>query len=123
MIILKRLLMFTAVVAVVLGGAGTALAAPKAGTVGADNAALREAITGFYQSELNGNPAYRDVDNFGEAIASGYFGNTANVSDHGNGVTPSLAPGPWVCVYVAGSCVDKTMGTTWGELVSDFRAN
>lgn len=119
---LRRLTTIVATIALAVGvSAGAASAAPPTGTMGDQNAQLRALIIQVYQAELNNMPQYRDVNNFGQALSAGFFGNTANSSDNGNGVTPSLAPGIWVCVYEAGSCVDTEKGTSYGELVSDYR--
>ena len=49
----------------------------------------------------------------GECIAGVFYGNTSNPSGNGNGVLPSLAPGPWKCVYTAG-CTGAEMGSSIG---------
>jgi len=49
----------------------------------------------------------------GECISGFYYGNTSNPRPSGNGVLPSLAPGPWKCVYTAG-CTGAEMGNPVG---------
>lgn len=58
------------------------------------------------------------TDNLGQAVAAGWMGNTSNPRPSGHGVLPSLAPGIWVCVYDNGICVDKELGSPFGEFVS-----
>ena len=48
-------------------------------------------------------------------------GNATNPRDSGNGVTPSLSPGPWVC---GSSCTDDTTaGGSIGEFVGQGEAD
>ena len=50
----------------------------------------------------------------GECIAGVGYGNTSNPSGNGNGVLPSLTPGPWKCVYTTG-CTGAVMGGSVGS--------
>jgi hypothetical protein len=58
------------------------------------------------------------TDTIGEAIAGEVYGNTTNERAGGNGVTPTLAPGPWACPET-GSCFDGVgAGGAMGEFIT-----
>jgi hypothetical protein len=63
----------------------------------------------------------------GDVVSSNvqdWLGNTTNPRPSGHGVLPSLAPGPWKCVYDAsGACVAQTNGGSPGEFISPFLSN
>jgi hypothetical protein len=91
-------------VAVILTAVGTFT---FAGSAQADNCNIggpgqyQDALIGFYSDTGAPTPG-GSVDNLGQAIAAGYYGNTSNAgidSDapaRGHGVTPSISPGPKV---------------------------
>jgi hypothetical protein len=55
-------------------------------------------------------------------IATELYGNTSNPRPSGNGVLPSLAPGPWACY--PGGCYDgANAGVSVGELVGQGNAD
>jgi hypothetical protein len=62
------------------------------------------------------------VDNLGQAISGGYYGNTSNAGDdsdapaRGHGVTPSISPGPQT---VGGD--GPGSGTSLGEAIQNAR--
>ena len=54
-------------------------------------------------------------------IAGDLYGNNSNPRPSGNGVLPSLAPGPWACF---GNCFDgANAGVSVGELVGQGSAD
>jgi len=63
-------------------------------------------------------------DTLGYEISGKLYGNTSNPSGNGSGVLPSLAPGPWKCIYdgVGGPCVGQTYGGSVGEFISPVRS-
>lgn len=53
-----------------------------------------------------------------------WYGNTTNPRPDGHGVLPSLAPGPWKCIYDAsGACVGETYGGSVGEWITPILSN
>lgn len=56
--------------------------------------------------------------NVGEFISGVIYGNTSNPSGNGNGVLPSLSPGPWRC----GNPLDCAGPTIAGGSMGDFIA-
>ena len=59
-----------------------------------------------------------DPGTVGPGISGDFFGNTSNPSGNGEGVLPSLSPGPWVC----GDPLDCAGPTDPGGSVGDFLA-
>jgi hypothetical protein len=61
----------------------------------------------------------------GDIISGFLYGNTSNERPSGHGVLPSLAPGPWACVYELGECQgDETnAGVSVGELIGQGEAD
>ena len=57
-------------------------------------------------------------DNVGGLISGILYGNTSNPSGNGNGVLPSLAPGPWKCTNTADCAGPTTAGGSMGEWTS-----
>src|SRR5688572_20817741 len=62
----------------------------------------------------------------GPMISGEIYGNTSNPSGNGNGVLPSLSPGPWVCGNPA-DCAGPTdpggsIGTFIAPIASDGQA-
>lgn len=56
----------------------------------------------------------------GPFISSTIYGNTSNPSGNGNGVLPSLTPGPWSCTYSSGGCTGAQAGSSMGDIVTDL---
>lgn len=56
--------------------------------------------------------------NMGEYISGEVYGNTSNPSGNGNGVLPSLAPGPWRCTNPADCAGPTTAGGSMGEFIA-----
>lgn len=88
--------------AVLLSG-GTALAQGKSACAPGKNKAAIVAHYGAGGSEETGSPTPGGVvDNLGQAISGGFYGNTSNAGEspyapaNGHGVTPSISPGPQV---------------------------
>lgn len=54
----------------------------------------------------------------GPSISGGLYGNTSNPSGNGNGVLPSLAPGPWACVYDPGCAGPTKPGGSMGDFLA-----
>jgi hypothetical protein len=103
---MKKIIVFVCAI-VLLGAANSASA-----SVGAELKSL---------AELSGS------SNVGELISGVIYGNTSNPSGNGNGVLPSLAPGPWKCGNPADCAGPTTAGGSMGEfiapLVSDGAAS
>jgi hypothetical protein len=61
----------------------------------------------------------------GQCIAGTLYGNISNPRPDGPGVLPSLAPGPWACVYELGECQgDETdAGVSVGDIVGQGKSN
>jgi hypothetical protein len=92
--------------------AGPAAAAGKSGASPGQN---KDALI-FYYSTLDPTSSPTPsgtVDNLGQAIAGGFFGNTANASATGHGVIPSVSPGPAV-----GNCSGVVPGSSVGDLIT-----
>lgn len=64
------------------------------------------------------------ADTNGGIIACDLYGNTSNPRPSGQGVLPSLAPGPWACVYELGECQgDETdAGLSVGDIVGQGKS-
>jgi len=54
----------------------------------------------------------------GTLISGVIYGNTSNPSGNGNGVLPSLAPGPWVCGNPADCAGPTNPGGSMGEFLA-----
>ena len=59
-----------------------------------------------------------DPGTVGPAISGELYGNTSNPSGTGQGVLPSLSPGPWLCNGVDCSAQPTTSGPSMGELLA-----
>lgn len=59
-------------------------------------------------------PAFGQGQGTGDEIDD-FHGNATNERPSGNGVTPSLAPGPWAC-----GGADCSVDTTGGSSIGDF---
>lgn len=61
----------------------------------------------------------------GQCIAGLLYGNISNPRPDGPGVLPSLAPGPWACVSVAGTCQgDETdAGVSVGDVIGNGKSD
>lgn len=58
-------------------------------------------------------------DNVGDLISGEIYGNTSNPSGNGNGVLPSLSPGPWACGQPSVDCsVDTLPGVSMGDIIA-----
>lgn len=57
-------------------------------------------------------------DNVGGLVSGVIYGNTSNPSGNGNGVLPSLSPGPWVCSNPSDCSGPTTAGGSMGEFIS-----
>lgn len=57
-------------------------------------------------------------DNVGGLISGVIYGNTSNPSGNGNGVLPSLSPGPWVCAGTDCSAQPTEAGGSMGDFIS-----
>ena len=62
-----------------------------------------------------------DPGSVGPLVSGFIYGNTSNPSGNGEGVLPSLAPGPWACDYDGngGSCYGPTLA---GGSMGDYLA-
>ncbi len=56
--------------------------------------------------------------NVGGLISGVIYGNTSNPSGNGNGVLPSLSPGPWKCTNTSDCAGPTTAGGSMGEFIS-----
>jgi len=66
------------------------------------------------------------ADTNGGIIACDLYGNTSNLRNGtGPGLDPSLAPGPWACIYELGECQgDETRaGVSVGDIVGQGQSN
>jgi len=55
----------------------------------------------------------------GGFISGDVYGNTSNPSGNGEGVLPSLAPGPWKCDYSSNGCAGPTdPGGSMGDFLA-----
>ena len=57
-------------------------------------------------------------DNVGDFISGEIYGNTSNPSGNGNGVLPSLSPGPWVCAGADCSAQPTEAGGSMGDFIT-----
>jgi len=98
--------MKTAIAVISLVGAfvfagNAALAAGKSACSPGTNRAAFVAYYGEGGTEETGSPTPGGfVDNLGQAVSAGFYGNTSNAGEspyapaNGHGVTPSISPGP-----------------------------
>jgi hypothetical protein len=54
----------------------------------------------------------------GPGISGELYGNTSNPSGNGNGVLPSLSPGPWLCAGVDCAAQPTEAGPSVGDLLA-----
>ncbi len=73
--------------------------------------------------ELNDMADFYGLDNVGELISGVIYGNTSNPSVNGNGVLPSLSPGPWRCTNPADCAGPTTAGGSMGEFIAPLTSN
>lgn len=59
-----------------------------------------------------------DPGTVGPGISGEIYGNTSNPSGNGNGVLPSLSPGPWVCTNPQDCAGPTSPGGSMGDFVS-----
>lgn len=59
----------------------------------------------------------------GPSISGVLYGNTSNPSGNGNGVLPSLSPGPWLCAGVDCSAQPTEAGPSMGDLLAPLASN
>ena len=59
-----------------------------------------------------------DPGTVGPLVSGVWYGNTSNPSGNGEGVLPSLAPGPWVCDYDPGCDGPTDPGGSVGDFLS-----
>ncbi|MFZ2522622.1 MAG: hypothetical protein WAX44_03885 [Minisyncoccia bacterium] len=57
-------------------------------------------------------------DSVGQLISGVIYGNTSNPSGNGNGVLPSLSPGPWRCTNPLDCAGPTTAGGSMGDFIS-----
>lgn len=62
-------------------------------------------------------------DNVGQFISGFIYGNTSNPSGNGNGVLPSLSPGPWRCTNPLDCAGPTTAGGSMGDFISPITSN
>ena len=93
---------------ILTGGAMAALPAAAAGGVGG---ALHDL------ADLAG------AENVGGFIAGTLYGNTSNPSGNGNGVLPSLSPGPWACTNPADCTGPTSAGGAMGDFISPLTSD
>lgn len=79
---------------------------------------VSQAVAQGVGGELQAGAELLGLDNVGELISGEIYGNTSNPSGNGNGVLPSLAPGPWKC----GNPLDCAGPTSAGGSMGDFIA-
>lgn len=68
--------------------------------------------------EIGAGFSAADPGTVGPAISGELYGNTSNPSGSGQGVLPSLSPGPWLCNGVDCSAQPTTSGPSMGELLA-----
>lgn len=88
--------------AALLGAAALALPAQAAG--------VGQALKAMAQAA--GEPSV------GSLISGVIYGNTSNPSGNGNGVLPSLSPGPWTCTNPSDCAGPTTAGGSMGEFIA-----
>ena len=59
-----------------------------------------------------------DPGTVGPGISGVIYGNTSNPSGNGNGVLPSLSPGPWKCTNTSDCAGPTTAGGSMGEFLA-----
>ena len=100
---------------------GAAYAAPGSGASSVAPGQNKDALTNYYSTTGSPTPSGH-VDNLGQAISAGFYGNTSNAGsspyapDNGHGVTPSISPGPQT---VGGD--GPGTGTSIGDLIQSMR--
>jgi hypothetical protein len=57
-------------------------------------------------------------DSVGSLISGEIYGNTSNPSGNGNGVLPSLSPGPWACTDSSDCSGPTSPGGSMGEFIA-----
>ncbi len=61
--------------------------------------------------------------NVGGLISGVIYGNTSNPSGNGNGVLPSLSPGPWRCTNPFDCAGPTTAGGSMGDFISPLTSD
>lgn len=88
------------------------------GVVGVVLAATPSAAQGVGGSLRAGAEAL-NLKNVGELISGQIYGNTSNPSGNGEGVLPSLSPGPWVCSDPKDCAAEPTEpGSSMGDIIA-----
>lgn len=64
-----------------------------------------------------------DPGTVGPGISGVIYGNTSNPSGNGNGVLPSLSPGPWKCDGVDCSAQPTTAGGSMGDFLAPIASD
>jgi hypothetical protein len=67
---------------------------------------------------LQDQAALAGEESVGAYISGTIYGNTSNPSGNGNGVLPSLSPGPWKCTVPTDCAGPTTAGGSMGEFIS-----
>ncbi|MFZ2523091.1 MAG: hypothetical protein WAW92_01765 [Minisyncoccia bacterium] len=62
-------------------------------------------------------------NNVGGLISGVIYGNTSNASGNGNGVLPSLSPGPWRCTNPLNCAGPTTAGGSMGDFISPMTSD
>jgi len=61
--------------------------------------------------------------NVGEFISGVIYGNTSNPSGNGEGVLPSLSPGPWKCTNPLDCAGPTTAGGSMGDFIAPLTSD
>jgi len=88
------------------------------GLAGAAVLALGVAPAFAGQNAIGAGFSSADPGTTGPAISGEFYGNTSNPSGNGNGVLPSLSPGPWVCTNRLDCAGPTSPGGSMGDYVS-----
>ncbi|MBE9554292.1 MAG: hypothetical protein IMF05_12590 [Proteobacteria bacterium] len=73
--------------------------------------------------EIGAGFSSADPGTVGPGISGELYGNTSNPSGKGQGVLPSLSPGPWLCNGPDCSAQPTTAGPSMGEILAPIGSN
>ena len=110
-----------AISAILFMTAGAAYAAPGNGASSVAPGQNKDSLITIYSATGSPTPS-GSVDNLGQAISGGFYGNTSNAGTspyapaNGHGVTPSISP----CPQTVGGGGPGT-GTSIGEAIQSLR--
>jgi hypothetical protein len=72
---------------------------------------------------LQDQASFLGLKNVGDLISGVIYGNTSNPSGNGNGVLPSLSPGPWRCTNPLDCAGPTTAGGSMGDFISPLTSD